>query len=111
MPVIVSNIIPRKLAEVIQTTQYTAVSCKTIIDKFTVTNVHNGPVTFTVNLPANLVAVSVANQVLRNKVIAVNETYSCPELVGQTLEPGGFVSTLASVGNALVISASGREIT
>lgn len=111
MPVIVSNIIPRRLVAVAQTTQYTAVSCKTIIDKFTVTNVHSGPVTFTVNLPANLQAVGVGNQVLRNKVVAVNETYNCPELVGQMLEPGGFISTLASVDSALVISASGREIT
>ena len=38
MTVTVKNIIPRKQAENVQTTQYTASNCKTIIDKFTVTN-------------------------------------------------------------------------
>ena len=35
MTVTVKNIIPRKEAEGAQTAQYTAVGCKTIIDKFT----------------------------------------------------------------------------
>ena len=111
MSVTVVNIIPRKLLEGVQTTQYTAVLCKTIIDKFTLTNTHNAPVTVTISMPATSVPVSIANQVLRNKTIAINETYNCPELVGQTLEPGGFISTIVSVDAVLSISASGREIT
>lgn len=44
MTVAVKNIIPRKQAENAQTAQYTALNCKTIIDKFTVTE--NGTVLY-----------------------------------------------------------------
>jgi len=111
MAVIVKNIIPRKQAEDVQTTQYTAVNCKTIIDKFTVTNTSSAPVLFSVNLVAASGTASVSNLVLKQRSVAPNETYMCPELVGQTLEPGGFISTLASAAGSLTISASGREIT
>ena len=33
------NIIPRKFCETTTTSQYTATNCKTVIDKFTITNV------------------------------------------------------------------------
>jgi IMP cyclohydrolase len=111
MTVTVKNIIPRKQAENAQTTQYTAVNCKTIIDKFTVTNTAGAAVTFTVNLVASGGGASALNTVLSAKSIAPNETYTCPELVGQVLENGGFISTLAGTATALTISASGREIT
>jgi hypothetical protein len=52
-----------------------------------------------------------ANLILKARAIAPNETYTCPELVGQVLEPGGFISTLAGAASSLTIRASGREIT
>jgi len=111
MTVTVKNIIPRKQAENAQTTQYTATNCKTIIDKFTVTNTTAAPVTFACNLVASGGAAGASNLVLSTKSIAAGETYTCPELVGQTLEPSGFISTLAGAAASLTISASGREIT
>lgn len=111
MAVTVKNIIPRKQAEAIQTTQYTAVNCKTIIDKFTVTNTTGAPVTFAANLVAFGGSAADSNKVLPAKSVAAGETYLCPELVGQTLEAGGFISTLAGAATSLTISASGREIT
>lgn len=111
MAVTVKNIIPRKQAEAVQTSQYTAVNCKTIIDKFTATNTSAAPVLFSVNLIPVAGTASDANLVLKQRSIAPNETYTCPELVGQTLEAGGFISTLAGAATALTISASGREIT
>ncbi len=111
MTVTVKNIIPRKQAENVQTTQYTATNCKTIIDKFTVTNTTAGAVTFACNLVASGEAAGVSNLVLSTRSIAAGETYTCPELVGQVLEPGGFISTLAGAATSLTISASGREIT
>jgi len=110
MTVTVKNIIPRKQAENAQTSQYTADNCKTIIDKFTVTNTSGGNVTFAVNLVAAAGAAGAANLVL-TRTIQPNETYNCPELVGQVLESGGFISTLAGAATSLTISASGREIT
>lgn len=111
MAVTVKNIIPRKQAEAVQTAQYTAVNCKTIIDKFTATNTSAAPVLFSVNLIPLAGTASDSNLVLKQRSIAPNETYTCPELVGQTLEAGGFISTLAGAATSLTISASGREIT
>lgn len=111
MTITVKNIIPRKQAENAQTAQYTAENCKTIIDKFTVTNTSTANVNFSVNLVAAAGAAGAANLVLKTRAVAPNETYTCPELVGQVLEAGGFISTLASAATALTISASGREIT
>lgn len=111
MAVTVKNIIPRKQAENAQTTPYTATNCKTIIDKFTVTNTSAGAVTFAVNLVASGGSASSSNLVLSSKSIQAGECYTCPELVGQSLESGGFISTLAGAATSLTISASGREIT
>jgi len=111
MAVTVVNIIPRKQAENIQTGQYTATNCKAIIDKFTVTNTSAGNVPFSVNLVASGGVAGASNLVLKTRSIAPNETYTCPELVGQVLEAGGFISALAGSAAALTISASGREIT
>ena len=49
--------------------------------------------------------------VIDDKTIVPGETYLCPELVGQSLEPGGFISTIASAATALTFRVSGREIT
>lgn len=107
----VKNLIPRKQAEAAQTGQYTAVNCKTIIDKFTVTNTSAANVTLSVNLVAMGGTAADSNLVMKARAVAPGETYTCPELVGQVLEPGGSISTLAGSAAALTISASGREIT
>lgn len=107
----VKNIIPRKLAENVQTIQYTVEAGRTIIDSFTVTNVSAANVVFSCNLPAASAAASSGNLVMKARAIAPNETYLCPELVGQVLEKGGTISTLAGAASALCISGNGREIT
>ena len=111
MAVTVKNIIPPKQAEATQTAQYTAVACKTIIDKFTVTNTNTANVTLSVNLIASGGSAGVSNLILKTRTIVPAETYQCPELVGQVLEAGGFISTLAGTATSLTITASGREIT
>jgi hypothetical protein len=109
--VTVKVLIPAKQAENAQTAQYTATNCKAIIDKFTVTNTTAGNVTFSVNLIASGGAAGVSNLILDTRSIAPDETYTCPELVGQVLESGNFISTIASAATSLTIRASGREIT
>lgn len=111
MTVKVLNIIPRKQAEAVQTGQYTAQNCKTIIDKFTVTNTSAVNAVISVNLVASGSVAGDSNLVLKTRAVAPGETYTCPEVVGQTLEAGGFISTLAGTAAALTISSSGREIT
>ena|SRR3990167_4723189 len=111
MTVTIKNIIPRKQIEAAQTGQYTAENCKTIIDKFTATNTSTSNVTLSVNLVAASGTAGNGNLILKARAIAPGETYTCPELVGQVLESGGFISTLAGAATSLTISASGREIT
>lgn len=53
----------------------------------------------------------VTNMIVDSRAIAPDETYTFPELVGQVLESGGFISTIASAATSLTIRASGREIT
>ncbi len=110
MSVTVVNIIPRKQAEAVQTGQYIADNLKAIIDKFTATNTSASNVVFSCNLIASGGSADSSNLVLDSIVIAPSETYLCPELVGQTLESGGIISTLCDTASALTISASGREI-
>jgi hypothetical protein len=111
MTVTVKVLIPAKQAENAQTTQYTATNCKTIIDKFTVTNTSAGNVTFSVNLVTSGGSAGASNLILDTRSIAVDECYTCPELVGQALDSGGFISTIAGAATSLTIRVSGREIT
>ena len=112
MTVTLTILIGRKYAENSQTGQYTAAAdVKAIIDKFTVTNISASNASFSVNLVIDGGSASNSNLILDARTIAPNETYLCPELIGQVLNPNGFISTLASAASALTISASGREIT
>jgi hypothetical protein len=111
MAVTVKNIIPPKQAEAVATAQYQASNCKCIIDKFTVTNTAAANVSISVNLITPSGSVAASNRILSSKVVVPNETYTCPELVGQVLESGGIISTTASAATSLTIMASGREVT
>jgi hypothetical protein len=111
MSVLVKVLIPSKQAEASQTTQYTAVNCKTVIDKFTATNTSAGNVTITVNIVTSGGSPGDSNAISYTRGIAPGESYTFPELVGHSLEPDGFISTIASAATSLTIRASGREIT
>lgn len=94
-----------------ETTQYTAPpATRTIIDKFTGTNTTAGAVTITVKLVPNAGAAGVGNTIVSVKSIAPGECYTFPELVGHVLNPGDFISTLASAGASITCRASGREV-
>lgn len=111
MGVLVKTLVPSKQAEASQTTQYTAVNCKTIIDKATVTNTSASNATLSVNLVTAGGSPGVSNLIVDARAVAPDETYTLPELVGQVLEPDAFISTLASTASAMTIRFSGREIT
>lgn len=116
MTTTVFNIIPSKYAEASQAVQYTVSSpqnqtAKVVIDSFTLSNVSSAPVVFSCHLVNNSGTVDDENKVLPPVEVQPNETYLCPELLGQTLEDGQFISTLCDTADALVIRASGRLIT
>ena len=111
MTVTTKVLVPAKQAENTQTTQYTAVNARAIIDKATATNTTAGNVTLSVNVVTSGGTVSASNLVVSARAIAPGETYTLPELVGHTLDAGGFISTVASAASSITLRISGREIT
>jgi len=111
MTVTVKTLVPPKQMEAVQTTQYTATAAKALIDKATVTNTDTVNRTFSVNLVQVSGTASNSNLIIDDRTVVPGETYLCPELVGQELDPGAFISTIASNGTSLTLRISGREIT
>lgn len=103
-------IIPAKIAENSQTTQYTSANVRTIIDKFTATNYSASAATISVNLVTSGDTAGNQNLVVKTKTLQPGEAYTFPELVGHSLDLGGFISTLAGTATAINIRASGRVI-
>lgn len=103
-------LIDSKAAENAQTTQYTSpTKITTIIDKFTARNYSGGAVTLSVNLVVSGGAAASTNLVV-SYTLAAGETYIFPEVVGQYLEAGDFISTLAGAAASVSIRASGRQL-
>jgi hypothetical protein len=111
MTVTVKVLVPAKIAENTQTTQYTATGVTAIIDKFTATNYSASAATISVNLVTGADTAGNQNLIVKTKTLAPAETYTFPEIVGQVLAPSGFISTIAGTATAINIRASGREVT
>ncbi len=111
MTITVKVLIPAKIAEAAQTTQYTASGVTTIIDKFTATNYSGSAATISVNLVTSADTAGNQNLITKAKTLQPSESYTFPEIVGHVLAPSGFISTLAGTASAVNIRASGREIT
>ena len=110
MAVATRVLIPAKIAENTQTTQYTAVNVTAIIDKFTATNYSATAATISVNIITVSGSAGNDNLIVKTKTLQPSETYTFPELVGQVISSGGFISTIAGTATAINIRASGREI-
>ena len=110
MTVTAKNLVPAKTVEATQTTQYIANGVTTIIDKFTATNYSGSSATISVNLITATGTASNDNLIVKSKSLAASETYIFPELVGQILPSGGFISTIAGTASAINIRVSGREV-
>lgn len=111
MTVTVKVLIPAKIAENAQTTQYTSTNVTTIIDKFTATNYSGTAATISVNLVTGADTAGNQNLIVKTKTLQAAETYTFPELVGHVLATSGFISTIAGTASAINIRASGREVT
>ncbi len=93
-----------------QTTQYTAPTTATIIDKFTVVNYSAAARTISVNIvPAGQIVQS-SNLVVQNKSLQPSEAYTFPEIAGHILNLGDSISTLGSLAASMSLRVSGREI-
>jgi hypothetical protein len=111
MTVTVKNLVPSKDVANSQTTQYTANGVTTIIDKFTATNYSATAATISVNLVTVSFSAANSNLITKTKTLQPSEVYTFPELVGQVLNPGDFISTIAGTASAINMRVSGREVT
>jgi hypothetical protein len=111
MTVTVRNLVPSKIAEATQTTQYTAVNVTAIIDKFTATNYSSTAANISVNLVTFTDIAGNNNLIVKEKMLQPGECYTFPELVGQVLNNRSFISTIAGTGSSINIRVSGREVT
>jgi len=109
--VTVKVLVPAKYAENTQTTQYTATGVTTIIDKFTATNITGTAATISVNLVTVAGTAGNTNLITKTKTLQASEVYTFPELVGQVLGIGDFISAVAGTASAITIRVSGREVT
>jgi hypothetical protein len=111
MSVTAKPLIAAKIAEAVQTTQYTANGVTALIDKFTATNYSASAATISVNLVTAADTAGNQNLIVKTKTLQAGETYTFPELVGAALAPSGFISTIAGTAASINIRASGREVT
>jgi hypothetical protein len=111
LTVTVKVLVPAKYAENSQTSQYTATGVTAIIDKFTATNISGSAATISVNLVTVTGSAGNTNLITKTKTLQPSEVYTFPELVGQVLGSGDFISTIAGTASAINIRVSGREVT
>jgi hypothetical protein len=112
MTTTVKVFIPAKIAENAQTTQYTVgASTNAIIDKFTGTNYSSTAASLSINLVTSAGSSGNGNLITKTKTLQPGEVYTFPEIVGQALAAGDFISTLASAATSITIRSSGREFT
>jgi len=111
MTVSVKVLVPAKTVENSQTTQYTATGVTAIIDKFTATNFSGTAATISVNLVTAAGSSGNSNLITKTKTLQASEVYTFPELVGQVLGIGDFISTIAGTASAINMRVSGREVT
>jgi hypothetical protein len=110
MPVILKNVYISQPG-ITNTALYTCpASTVTRVLKCTVTNDTTTTVTISFNKIPSGGIIGVDNLIMNLKSIGNKETYECPEVVGQILNAGYFLSAIASVASQLTISLDVVEI-
>jgi hypothetical protein len=110
--VIAKCLLETKYAENSQTTQYTCpAGTRTIIDKITASNNSGANQTLAINVVPSGGSAGASNLIVPAKTIVDTASPELfPGIVGRVLNPGDFISTLASAASAIVIRIEGREI-
>ena len=79
--------------------------------KCTATNDTTTVTTITVHKVESGGAVDVDRAIINGRNLGSNETYECPEIVGQVLDAGDFISAIAGVATQILVSLDVVEIT
>ncbi len=100
------NIVPGAVLTAVAAIYYTAPALTRvrICNATLVSPTLGAPVAATVHIVPSGGAVGVANRKISARPIGIDETYTCPELIGRILEPGDTIQALG-LGLALDISA------
>ena len=102
-------LVEAKYVEDTETTQYTsATGTFTTIDKCVAYSEAGG--TITISIVGSGGTAGASNKVVE-KTLAAKESYTFPEMVGQVLNPGDFVSADAAAASTVVFRLSGRKRT
>ena len=78
--------------------------------KCTVTNDTTTVATISFNKVPSGSSVAVTNLIMNTRAIGGNETYECPEVVGQVLDAADLLSAIASAADQLTVSLDVVEI-
>jgi hypothetical protein len=105
-----TTLVESKFVETAQTTQYIANNVKAIIDSAVLANSGTAGAFVSVNMVPAAGTAGASNQFIVTRYMAPNDTYSCPELVGQVLRPGASISAISTAASRITIRVSGREI-
>jgi hypothetical protein len=103
-------LVPSKLLEAAQTSQYTASGVKARIDSCVATNQLSTNQTLSLNIVTSGDTPGSDNLFIKSRTIFPGESYECPEIIGQWLAQGDFVSTATSDGTAFAFRMSGIEV-
>lgn len=107
MAITLETFVPPKNVEITQQMQYTSTGVRSVVDKCTVTNTGTTNATFSLNVVAEGGTADSSNTIIKTRTVLPNQTYTCPEIVGHSLRPNSFISTLASA-TGLTLMISGR---
>lgn len=107
MALSIKRLVPGSILTGSVATYYTCPANKyAIVKSITVANNTGAAVPFALYLvPAGQTATT-AYQLRPTRIIDVNEPYTCPEVVNQSIEAGG---TIQAIGNGLTFMVSGAE--
>jgi len=111
MTVTAKALVPAKFMSDTLSTEYGATSLRAIVDKSTVTNTGSANCAFSAHVVPVGGTPDTSNVFVRARVVVPGETYMCPELVGQYLDPGTSLVFGADLTSTLNLRVSGREIT
>jgi len=111
MSIVAKTLVAAQYAQNSQALVYSPNGTRAIIDRFTATNNSGSAAELSVWIVPNGGSTGGENRMIYQRELASGESYSCPEVIGQVMESGDSLVTLASAGGAITIRVSGREVT
>lgn len=103
------NLVPGSVLTNAAAVYYTANNVRTTIQNATVVNTTAGAITVTIYIVPAAGSPGASNTKISAQSIAAGQSYTCPELIGANIMPGGTLQALASANTSLTLMVSGLE--